>query len=485
MILVAYTRRSTERQVASPETQLHEITEFCAQQGHVLVRTYHEVAITAKSEIERRTAMPQLISDIKTRPRDFDGIIVWKLDRLMRNRFEHHRIMAILEKYKCEILSLKDPMTGQKTAADRLISAVMADFNAYEREVTGERIYAHHRSRLLQGHWPGGPVSMGFEWDLIAKVFTLSDRSDDVLKVFDVFISSNGNALATAKALNQSGIRSPRGGSWSNTVILAFLRNPQYRRQMSYDELRVDAAHIIPPLVPETVIAQTDVLLGQAKQLTPRHIGSQHVYSGLLYCSECGGRLTGGRYKCRGHVYVRWTCGAGKAKGICSSHQVSDRYIDALVGHAIGRLFAEYKGELKEAKVTKNAKPVKVKAARSHLEEKRRRIQDAYFNGYITREEFAARAEEVRVAEAADRPPSLQVALSPQEISRLIDLVGSTWHTLPGDMKRRLLLQIGCRITISTKAHEPALWIELGVSFTENIIRVQGFPKGRWGIDIS
>ena len=95
---------------------------------------YHEVPISGKTAVERRTALPELMAIIRDKKaREFDGIVVWKLDRLVRNPGEYHRIMEYLDRHGCEVLSLKDPLTPRKTAADRLISSMLADVGAYER----------------------------------------------------------------------------------------------------------------------------------------------------------------------------------------------------------------------------------------------------------------------------------------------------------------------------------------------------------------
>lgn len=174
MRLVLYTRRSTEHQVASPQTQEHMAREYCAKNDHDLVRVYHEVPISGKTEIERRTALPELMAAVKDiKHRDFDGVIVWRTDRLCRNQAEWHRILAIFDKAKCALISIMDPVE-RDTAAGRFLSNIMAEVAAFEREQTGERIYAHHLAAFHQGKWPGGPQSMGLVWNKQAKRFGLT-----------------------------------------------------------------------------------------------------------------------------------------------------------------------------------------------------------------------------------------------------------------------------------------------------------------------
>jgi hypothetical protein len=38
---------------------------------------------------------------------------------------------------------------------------------------------------------------------------------------------------------------------------------------------------------------------------------------------------------------------------------------------------------------------------------------------------------------------------------------------------------------VSLPTPAAVLWIELAVSFTESVVRIEGIPKGRWGICVS
>ena len=157
MRLCAYTRRSTDRQAVSPQTQEREIRDFCATQGHELVRVYHEVPISAsKKSIEHRTVLPALLSEVKNKKRDFDGIIVWKLDRAFRQEDEYHIIAAIPRKHNCRLLSVKDPISDSDTAAARLTASIFMAIAAYEAGIIGERIFGYHmhdRVSLWQMAW--------------------------------------------------------------------------------------------------------------------------------------------------------------------------------------------------------------------------------------------------------------------------------------------------------------------------------------------
>ena len=480
MNLALYTRRSTDRQSASPHTQETLCRQYCEQNGHTIVRVYHEVAISGKTDIERRTALPELMTALKDR----------KTDRLCRNQAEWHRILAIFDKHNCALISVMDPV-NRDTATGRLISSILADFAAYEREQTGERIYAHHLSAFLKGEWPGGPKSLGFDWDKEKKQFVLTDRAEDVIAIFKLYVSNNGNASATARDLNAMGIPSPKGQHWSNGPLLHMLRNPIYRQVMTYDGRQEKWPDTIPLLVPTETIAQVDTLLqwsrDQFVQFQSRPQAIPRTYSGILRCSMCGYVLTSNGSDMPSHRYYSgWLCGARRKHGatICDSHQVSTKHLDTAVGVALSRLLKELGEDVAKVSRThkQNEPGKKTQHQRDRLIQTQSRTVDIYTNGYISESDFIGRMEEIKKKLAAlevEQQPAPAVSMDNVLAAR--EFIGTQWGDILPAEKRALLLQIGASYIVNTTGEEP-WWIELRTNLLPRAIRVQASCRGRWGL---
>lgn len=451
--LVAYTRRSTDKQSASPHVQEREIREWCKSQGHQLVRVCHEVAITGKTEVERRTVLPGLISEVKNRKgRDFDGIVVWKFDRLCRNTAEYHRIMGILDKHRCEIFSLKDPAYGRKTAADRVVTNILADFAAYEREVTGERIYAHNLARVLSGRWPGGKTPVGFDYDKETGKFSLNDRSPHILRVFELYVETSGNASETARRLQAEGIPGPLNPYWGQSSVLGILRRRIYRRELIYSGHSVDVSGIVPEIVPPNLIAMADSLMVDTREFRPRQRASDRTYSGILQCAVCGSAMVGSLRRTKRpagvYAYRGWMCRLARTYDACDSREVSERHIDKMVGEALKLLLSEYKAEIEEQQ---NSRKVAKRSTRTpalpDIKTMRKNLINLYMHQRITEEEFVEQSEALgKLQERANHP----VAITPKikEVDEAVNLISDEWKDIPPEIKRKLLLSLGVRITV-------------------------------------
>ncbi|MCE5199214.1 recombinase family protein [bacterium] len=489
MRVVIYTRRSTDRQAASPQTQETFCREYCEKHDHTVVRVYHEAAITGASEVERRTALPELVALLKDKKRrDFDGVLVWKTDRLMRNPGEQEHLIQLFDRHGVELLSIMDPV-DRNTAAGRFMGRVIASANAYEREITGERIYAHHLAAFMRGEWAGGPKSMGLAWNKEKRIFEADNRADDVAAAFQLYVRLNGNASATALELNRIGIASPRGGLWSNGPLLRLLRNPMYRQMLSYDGRRLPAPDRIPRIVSESLTQQADILLDLSRRqfhhFCGHQIGSPRTYSGILFCSECGAVLSSnGAVNQERRWYAGWLCSMKRKHGVCESKQVSVRYLDALIGRAMGilakHIAKDVENALKRGSVT--AKPVKNTQAhrQQKLSDMRRRTVDLYTQGFIDEAEFVSRVtdidEKIRALSAEEaKQPAPPVS---EEVIQALLSIAEHWPTVPDNERRGLLLQIGAEITVNTGKPDP-LWIEMQTTIFPKPIRVEGIPSGR------
>ena len=82
---VIYARYSSDKQTEqSIEGQLRYCTEYAKRCGYTIVDSYIDRA--ASGTTDRRPQFQQMIEDSKKR--QFNYILVWKLDRFARNRYD-------------------------------------------------------------------------------------------------------------------------------------------------------------------------------------------------------------------------------------------------------------------------------------------------------------------------------------------------------------------------------------------------------------
>lgn len=103
---VIYARYSSDAQrEESIDAQIRENTAFAQRSGIEIVGTYIDRALSAKTD--NRPEFQQMIRD--SAKKKFDVVIVWRLDRFSRNRYDSAKYKAILKKNKA-LLSTGIPL---------------------------------------------------------------------------------------------------------------------------------------------------------------------------------------------------------------------------------------------------------------------------------------------------------------------------------------------------------------------------------------
>ena len=95
MTAVIYARYSSDNQrEESIEGQIRECTAYAEKTGITIVKHYIDRAISAKTD--NRPEFQQMIKDSDKKL--FDIVLVWKLDRFARNRYDSARYKTQLKK---------------------------------------------------------------------------------------------------------------------------------------------------------------------------------------------------------------------------------------------------------------------------------------------------------------------------------------------------------------------------------------------------
>lgn len=105
MKAVIYARYSSDNQTeASIEGQLRECMEFADRTGIDIIGNYIDRALSAKTD--NRPEFQRMIKD--SYKHAFDCIIVWKLDRFARNRYDSAHYKTLLKKNGVKVVSAKE-----------------------------------------------------------------------------------------------------------------------------------------------------------------------------------------------------------------------------------------------------------------------------------------------------------------------------------------------------------------------------------------
>lgn len=233
---VIYQRVSTEEQ-ANEGFSLPAMLERCeyyikSQEGSQLVKVYEDRGLSGSVDPSKRPALSQLLADLKGKKVIFDAVLIWKLDRLSRSLRDTLNLEHMLRKANVALESVTEKI-DTSSPSGKMFFATIASFGEFEAAQIGERTF--NAMRLKVAEIPlGGCPPVGYKLrdkDLVIE----AAQAEAVQKIFRKFLETK-NYSKVANFLNNKGIYTARGKSWSHKSVRRVLSNPVYVGKVAWNK---------------------------------------------------------------------------------------------------------------------------------------------------------------------------------------------------------------------------------------------------------
>ena len=156
MKAVIYARYSSDNQrEESIEGQIRECAAFAEKNGITILRHYIDRAFSAKTD--NRPEFQNMIKD--SGKRLFDMVIVWKLDRFARNRYDSARYKATLKKNGVKVVSATEVISDG--AEGIILESVLEGYAEYYSADLSEKVVRGMTENALKSKYNGGTSHTG------------------------------------------------------------------------------------------------------------------------------------------------------------------------------------------------------------------------------------------------------------------------------------------------------------------------------------
>ena len=226
MTAVIYARYSSDNQrEESIEGQIRECTAYAEKNGFTVVKHYIDRAISAKTD--NRPEFQQMIKDSDKKL--FDIVLVWKLDRFARNRYDSARYKTQLKKNGVKLMSATEIISDGPEGI--ILESVLEGYAEYYSADLSEKVIRGMTENALKGKFTGGAISFGyiinadhrFEIDPLTAPF--------VAETFQRY--NDGQTMREIRDwLNEKGIKNLVGGAftYTSTTTIAFKQKQDWLR---------------------------------------------------------------------------------------------------------------------------------------------------------------------------------------------------------------------------------------------------------------
>ena len=338
MKAVIYARYSSDSQrEESIEGQIRECTAFAEKNGITILRHYIDRAYSAKTD--NRPDFQEMIQDSGRKL--FDMVIVWKLDRFARNRYDSARYKAQLKRNGVKVVSATEVIS--EGAEGIILESVLEGYAEYYSADLSEKVIRGRKENALKCKFNGGTLPIGyvideeqhFQIDPLTAPFVL-----DVFKKYD-----KGATMKELRDwLNENGIRNKLGKPLNFNSIQHMLGNRRYIGEYKYRDIIVPDG--IPAIVPQDLFDRVQEKLAQNKKAPARHKAEDdYLLTTKLFCGYCGAYLCGESGKSRnGTIHHYYKCVSVKKKRTeCKKKPVRKQWLEDLVVNEVMKVVMDDK----------------------------------------------------------------------------------------------------------------------------------------------
>ena len=324
---VIYARYSSDNQrEESIEGQLRECKAFAEKNDIQIIETYIDRALSAKTD--NRPAFQKMISD--SSKGQFDVVIVWKLDRFARNRYDSAHYKAILKRNNVRVISATEVISQGPEGI--ILESLLEGMAEYYSAELAEKIIRGMKENAFKCKFNGGAIPFGYYIDEEQHFQIKEEEAAVVREVFKLY--NGGMTLQqVADHLNSKGIRSRRGTTYKVSSVSKMLSNRRYMGEYSFREIVIEDG--IPAIVSKDSFESANRRLAANKRAPAKFkakADDEYILTTKLYCGKCMSFMIGESGTSRRNVTYRYyKCSSAKSKKGCDKKPVKKDAIEDLV----------------------------------------------------------------------------------------------------------------------------------------------------------
>ena len=319
---VIYTRVSTDRQAEkdlSLPTQLEICRRYASQNGYVALKEFQDAGESARSS--DRPAFLEMIDYCLTnyRAHEIKAIICSDTSRFARNRYDALLFKKQLAKKGIRVhfatQNLSDGPEGE------LLEAFLEATDEFYSKNLARNIIRGMEENARRGYLNGSKPPLGYQiikipdakGNLKGRLEVVEHEASVIRLIFHLYLSGLGYK-SICDELDKRGIRTREGRRFPRNTIESLLKNRRYEGDLVFRKIVVKNVH--PPIISREVFEKAQALGKERdpKKISGRELSSPLLFSGLLFCGNCGEKLTYERTFKPNKTYTYYSCSSFKRR---------------------------------------------------------------------------------------------------------------------------------------------------------------------------
>lgn len=323
---VIYARYSCDQQTEqSIDGQLRVCEEYAQRNNILILNTYIDRAMTGTND--NRPDFQRMIKDSSRK--EWDYILVYKLDRFSRNKYETAIHKKTLRDNGVKLLSAMENIPD--TPEGIILESLLEGMNQYYSAELAQKVSRGMRETRRKGLYQGGGVLYGYKIE--GRKIVIDENAAEVVRYLYTEYAKGEYVRNIIATLTERGIYY-KGKPFVRNSVYNILRNEKYSGVYKHGEEIVD--NMYPRIIDGELFEQVRKKVN-ANKYGKSSVKADFLLRGKLYCGYCGQPMHGESGTTRNGTRIYYYKCNGRKKRIndCKKEMVRKEVIEDIVINAI------------------------------------------------------------------------------------------------------------------------------------------------------
>ena len=338
-----YCRYSSDNQTySSIEAQLFAIEQYCKNNNIIIVEKYIDAAKSATTD--QRPAFQRMISD--SAKKLFDVVVVHKLDRFSRNRYDSAIYQRELRRNGVTLRSVLENFDDSPESI--ILQSLLEGMSEYYSVNLGREVMKGQRQTALKCKHNGGSAPLGYSVDPETKHLVINEEEATAIRlIYSMFADGSGYS-AIIKELYDRGMRTKTGRNFNKNSLHDILTNEKYRGVYIFNKSSAkgpdgkrnshklkDPSEVIrieggcPAIIDDETFEAVKKRIEENKHGYKRQAKEFYLLAGKVICKECE-KYMSGNYRIWGKhldtLVVTYRCLT--PNHLCKNREINRDYLE-------------------------------------------------------------------------------------------------------------------------------------------------------------
>lgn len=326
MKAVIYARYSSDSQrEESIEGQIRECKEYANRNGITILSTYIDRALSARTA--DRPDFQRMIQDSEKRL--FDIVLIYKLDRFSRDRYDSAHYKHILKKNGVKVLSVKENISDGPEGI--ILESMLEGMAEYYSAELSQKIHRGQKENALKGKNNGGGIPLGYVLNKQTQKLEVDSKTAPiVIEIFKRYAEGE-TVRSIVEDFNARGLTTKKSTPFNINSFSGLLNNRKYIGEYSYQDVVIPNG--VPAIVDEDLFYRVQQRMEKNKRAPAKAKAHEDfLLTTKLFCGKCERMMSGESGTSHtGAKHYYYKCSGAKRKKGCNKKAVKKDWIERVV----------------------------------------------------------------------------------------------------------------------------------------------------------